>query len=268
LCLQGSALADLQAYLTLLVTLAGQGCLLDGINTAHWPATVSSSSSSRTLAQVWGRPPEQQQQQGQQRQGPGAALSLPCVSELLTVLLAVPTAEDTLPPHEQLLIEFVAKVITACSGLAAVPAAAAGAGSPTARPNEAAAAVPEGYSSPGLLHMLFSTHLRLVLEASSDKGTPVAHTRAVNALHLIRCILQQPGLQQQEHLQLLLPCLARPLAKQLTSASSCQAVQRQVLMLLQSLLCGPGGQQLLPQLQQAAAEGDAGGSAISFRYGS
>jgi hypothetical protein len=117
--------------------------------------------------------------------------------------------------------------------------------------------------------MLLSTHLRLVLEASSDKGTPMAHTRAVNALHLVRSIFQQPGLQQQQQgLQLLLPCLARPLAKQLASSSSCQAVQRQVLLLLlEQLLCGPGRQLLLPQLQRAGtAAAEAGdGAAISFR---
>jgi hypothetical protein len=118
--------------------------------------------------------------------------------------------------------------------------------------------------------MLLSTHLRLVLEASSDKGTPMAHTRAVNALHLVRSIFKQPGLkqqqQQQEGLQLLLPCLARPLAKQLASSSSCQAVQRQVLLLLEQLLCGPGGQLMLPQLQQGgAADEAASGAAISFR---
>jgi hypothetical protein len=117
--------------------------------------------------------------------------------------------------------------------------------------------------------MLLSTHMRLVLEASSDKGTPMAHTRAVNALHLVRAIFKQPGLQQQqqqEGLQLLLPCLARPLAKQLASSSSCQAVQRQVLLLLEQLLCGPGGQLLLPQLQQTEAADEAGGgAAISFR---
>eukprot|EP00775_Hariotina_reticulata_P006218 gene6218-6455_t len=67
------------------------------------------------------------------------------------------------------------------------------------------------YQSAGLLHQLLGTHLRLVLETSADMGLPATHTRAVNALHLVKALFDQPHLQQPKSLQLLLPCLARPL---------------------------------------------------------
>lgn len=236
--------------------LAGQGCLLDGVRTVNWPADIS--GSGRTLAQVWGA--EHQHHQQQRRHGANTAVSLPCLSELVTALVTLPTATDKPQPNEQVLLNHVARVLAVCGGAGSPTAANNRASSP--QPAEAANQVHTAYSSPGLLHLLLSTHLRLVLEASSDKGTAQAHARAVNAMHLVKALFDQPGLRQLPVLQLLLPCLARPLVKQLVS-SSCPTVRLLVLDLLRQMLAGPCRQQLLPELGKEAAIG-ANGGAFSF----
>ncbi|KAF8070906.1 CDCA7L [Scenedesmus sp. PABB004] len=252
--LQRCALAELRAYLGQLVALAGRGCLLDGLSAASWPAAVGGGGGGGALLpQLW----------------PARRLQarLPCLRGLVGVLVEVLSAGDALRPHEDALLVHVAAALTSCSGLAAV-------GASDAAPTEAGAPGTPGSTSPGLLHLLLGTHVRLVLEASSDKPCPSTHRRAINALHLVRVLFAQPGLLAPASLQLLLPCLARPalhlLAPCAGGGGGCDAVQLQVLLLLQQLLCGPHGAALL-----APPDGDAEGEApngqqqgvIDFRNG-
>lgn len=112
-----------------------------------------------------------------------------------------------------------------------------------------------GYTSPGLLHHTLNLHVQAVLKGSVS-GTPVLVHMAVNALLLTRCVFQflmQPGgpgelsVMLQCSQQLLLPCLAYPLLDVLAGEPrGCARVQRQAYQLLQQLLCGPVGRQLLP----------------------
>lgn len=271
LVLQSSALAELQKYLAVLVHLAGLGCKLDDISTDQWPADASNSTNnSRSLRQVWAqitsaqRAQLQQQRMGgcqHQHASNGQALSVPCLSELVLALVQLPSAGDRLKPNEQGLFSYVAEAFAGCGGLMAAAAGSPGnspgaatAGSPTDSALSAAAPkVPEGYRSPGLLHLLLGSYLRVLLDASSDRGTLAAHSKAVNALHLVRALFDQPGVLQEYGQQLLLPCLARPLVKLLGAAApaASPAVQFQVFQLLQQLLDGQCGQ----QMQQRAQEG-------------
>lgn len=112
-----------------------------------------------------------------------------------------------------------------------------------------------GYTSPGLLHHTLNLHVQAVLKGSVS-GAPVLVHMAVNALLLTRCVFQflmQPGgpgelsVMLQCSQQLLLPCLAYPLLDVLAGEPrGCARVQRQAYQLLQQLLCGPVGRQLLP----------------------
>lgn len=266
--LQTSALAELHRCLAVLVHLTGAGCKLDDISTDLWPADTS---NSRTLRRVWAEATAaiqaQQQQQrltsNQQQYGPTTqVLSLNGLSELLLAVVLLPSAGDILQPKEQVLFNHVAEALAACSGLRPIAAATttggsarsdgSGASAPTAV--AAGAKLSEGYCSPGLLHLMLGSHIRILLDSSSDRGTAAAHSKAVNALHLVRALLQQPGVLEEHGQRLLLPCLARPVVKLLISANGSAAVQYQVYQLLQQIFSGPTGQ-LLQQTDQHADAG-------------
>jgi hypothetical protein len=251
---QASALCYLPTYLGVIVNLAAKGWLIDGISTAQWPAEAEGAAklcstvagAHGTQAGGWGLLHPQHHQQ--LRQLP----SLPCLSQLLLALVQAPSAADEPPACEQELFQRIAAALAARSGLAASCGA-------------------RGYTSPGLLHLLLGTHLRLLLDDAAEKpGSAMAQHRAVNALHLLRALLQQPGLQpgtpqQQEQEQeeqeqctygarLLLPCLARPLTALLTAPpGTCAVVQYQVYRLLQAVLFG--GRRPPPLLASDAGAG-------------
>lgn len=278
LFVQTSALAELHRYLAVLVHLAGLGCQLDDINTSQWPAAATAATSSennshsrtRLLIDVWADVTAAQRTQLRQQrtsvqhhaavQGPASQpLSVSCLSELVLALVQLPSARDALLQNEQFLFEYVAEALAECGGLTArensanstTPAAAA-----QLAPSVAVVAgskMPEGYSSPGLLHLLLGSHIRVLLDASSERGTPAAHSRAVNSLHLLRALFAVPGVWQDYGQQLLLPCVARPLMKLLAAGTSCLAAKYQVLLLLQQLLGKSLTQQHTPQQEQAGS---------------
>jgi hypothetical protein len=276
---------------------------------AHWPAGIQAAGAnsgqhillSYTAAVAAARlapplsiigspalPPQQQQQQ--QHQG-GAGLSLPCLRELLGALVVVPSASDALRPHEQALFEYVADAILACSSLMMVHSGGGGGASDAAHEQQQAETsnaqqqqqqqghecdeqqgAPPGYCSPGVLHLLLGTHLRLLMEAGAGPAAPRAQWRALNALHLLRCLLQRPCARSAAAQALLLPCLARPLAKLLYAGGERRggalAVQLAALQVLCTLLDRQGADgALLPEvghLPSAVSQHVAGG-AVSCR---
>jgi len=172
------------------------------------------------------------------------------------VLLDHLSAADQLSQHQQAGLLFVTQMLVSVSGL---QGSAEAGGQQQQLPDSCL------YQSAGLLHLLLGTHLRLVLEASAELGLPATHTRAVNALHLLKALFDQPNLQQLKSLQLLLPCLARPLVQLLAAPThtSCPAAKLQVLQLLERLLCGPCSQQLLPPASASQQAVGAGGEAAA-----
>jgi hypothetical protein len=227
---QASALCHLPRFLAVLVNLAGRGWCVDGSSTAHWPADASGGLQTLQALVSGGMqpplPPQQQQQQ----------LSLPFLSELLLAVVQQLSGADELSPAETELLQLITGMLAARGGL--MPGAAV---------------ATSGYSSPGLLHLLLGTHVRLLLDGAADKpGAPLAQHRAVNALHLTRRLLLQQGVLQGFGQRLLLPCLLQPLVRLLTAKpGGCGAAQYQVYQLLAPLLCGPAAAEL--QLLPASA---------------
>lgn len=192
-------------------------------------------------------------------------LSLPCLSELVSALAQTPSAAQQVPLQEQQLLIHVADALAVCGGMKAAALAAAEAAGDAAAAAKAHAVkdVPAGYKSPGLLHMLLGTHVRLLVERSSEQcPPPAAHTRAVNVLRLVKALLQRPGLVTPYAQQLLLPCLLRPLLRPLAAQpTGCPAVLMEAYQLLYGVLVATGPD-LLPPLGRAAA---APSRAVSFR---
>lgn len=257
---QASALYHLPAFLAVVVHLAGQGWRLDDISAAAWPADASGSATR--LASVVCRGKDMAPGSGAGTAGAAASVgadwqlhaqhrqqqpSLTCLSELLMAVVHEPSAADELPPCEAALFQRLAVVLATQGGVS--PAGARSSSSSS------------GYSSPGLLHLLLGTHVRLLLEdAASKPGLALAQHRTVNALHLLRALLRQPGILADGSRHLLLPCIVRPLAQLLAAPpGGCAAAQFQVFRLLDELLLSQPTPQLL--LSQHAA--DAAGGACS-----
>jgi len=184
------------------------------------------------------------------------------VRKLLGALTRHLSARDLLLPEEQLLLAAVGKALAESGGAVALA---------EERPPEGEAYLAGGGGGcPALLHTLLGVHMRLLLHAAASTQAPLALHRAVNALHLLRALFQQRGMQSGSALRLFLPCLLRPLVQVLAAgvvqqqagagaqlhaaAGGLQAVQLQVYKLSQRLLKQPGGMPL-PPVQQPQQQG-------------
>lgn len=249
-----SALQHLTAYLGMVVRLAGHARQLERQPTSAWPAAAVSSASD--ACQLLSSAVEQASPRaGGSILGLGDKLrELFCLRDLLGCALWHMSAQDQPGEQDSALLGQLASALAQQSGL--LPGIHSQGGI--------------GHSSPGLLHHVLSVHVHAVLKDAA-KGTPAAVHRGINALHLVSrlCgLLLTPaggGPQAVCSQRLLLPCLAYPLLE-LTmadvSVAGCCRLQLHVFRLLQQLLGGPLGQQLLPPPGQDL-EGQPGAASFS-----
>jgi hypothetical protein len=219
------------------------------------------------------RPPAPGAAAGPAAPPPGASTAdLGTARRVLATLTRYLSARDVLPPEEASLLAAVARALAAAGGAAAL--AAPGAASPAGGGGGGALAPqpPLAASAPGLLHTLLGVHVRMLLSAAATSRSPLALHRAVNALHLLRALLQQRGMAAPPSLRLFLPCLLRPLVQLLgagadgggdTACGGLLAAQLQVYKLAQQLLKQPGGM-ALPALGLLAQDGGGGGGVALF----
>jgi len=222
--LQASALYHLPEFLNLLVHLAGLAGKLDGTSTAAWPAHIV-SGSVQTLQQAV-------QQCSRSRPALPAGLRqqievLTCLQDVLGTALQYLSGKDRPEPQDIALLDCMAAALEQAGGLSQHGRL--------------------GYCSPGLLHHVFSRHLHAVVKAAADRNAALDVHRAVNALHMVRFLLQRRSMLQPSSQQLLLPTLAFPLLEVFKAASGhCLRVRLQVYVLLQQLLAGADAKELLP----------------------
>lgn len=243
-CVQATALQHLANYLGLVVRLATQAGEIDATPTKSWPACVGSSGSSQP-SRMAANMPTQAGMVVQQVKG------LFCLRDLFGTAMRYLSAADQPRGQDSALLEHLASALVQQSGLAS-----------SQQPQQQ-----QGYTSRGLLHHILSLHVHAVLKGAAASGLPLYVHMAVNALHLTRHVFGQllpPGLpaesapQQQCAQQLLLPCMAYPLLDVLAAnPGECGRVQLHAYRLLQQLLCGAVGRQLLPseRPQQLAPAG-------------
>jgi hypothetical protein len=258
--LQGSALLHVNSYLGLIVRLAGQSGTLEEVTgkevpTDRWPAqAVSSSSSSQSLQSVLAA------RFGSKKLPWQAAFKkLFCLRSMLWTALLCLSGQDELDARHAAVLGSLAAAFVAQSGLLS--------GQQQCQP---------GYTSPGLLHHVLTVLVHAVVKDAVELGTNVHVHRAVNALHFVRHVLRlllAPGqatalLQCTQ--QLLLPCLAGPLLDVLRAdprRGAVGRVQLQAFKLLQQLLTGQAGRQLLPQAGLATEDGAAAAAGGAPMFG-